>query len=237
MKTIKEDKNSKNIPLHLGLILDGNRRWAKQNGLIPLKGHKEGYNNLKRISKEAFHHGVKYVSAYVFSTENWDRSKEEVDYLMKLLLWIAKNEIKEYHKENIKILFLGEEKRLSNEIIKQMRKAEEITVNNDGGTLAICLNYGGTVEIAAAVNKILKNGQINDITPKMIEENLYQPQIPAVDLIIRTSGEQRLSNFMLWRAAYSELYFTDVFWPAFTVDDLKKAFDNFSVRQRRFGKD
>lgn len=231
------DLNKAKVPTHLGLILDGNRRWAKEHGLTPLKGHREGYNNLKKIVVEAFDLGVSFVSAYVFSTENWDRSKEEVDYLMKLLLWIAKNEIKNYHKQNIKILFIGEEDRLSKEILIEMRKAEELTKNNTGGTLAICLNYGGTYEIVGAINKILSANIPKKISIKMIEDNLYQPQIPPIDLIIRTSGEQRISNFMLWRSAYSELYFTDVYWPAFSIEDLHFALNNYANRQRRFGKD
>lgn len=225
------------VPNHLGLILDGNRRWAKDKGLPTMEGHKKGYENLKNVAKYAFDHGVKYVSAYVFSTENWKRSTEEVDYLMKLLIWVSKNEIKELDKQNIKVQFLGEEERLSPKVINAMESAEERTKDNTGGTLLLCLNYGGQQEIATAVNTILaEKPAITEVTPELIEKNLYRPEVPAVDMIIRSSGEQRISNFMLWRAAYSELYFTDVHWPAFTEADMQTALDDFAARQRRFGK-
>jgi undecaprenyl diphosphate synthase len=224
------------VPTHLGLILDGNRRWAREHGLPTMEGHKKGYENLKNVAQYAFKQGVKYVSAYVFSTENWKRSAEEVDYLMKLLIWVSRHEIKELDKENIRVQFLGEEERLSQDVISAMESAEERTKDNTGGTLLICLNYGGHQEIATAMNKILiKNPGIQEVSQEMIEKHLYKPDVPAVDMIIRTSGEQRISNFMLWRAAYSELYFTDVHWPAFSEQDLQLALDNFAARQRRFG--
>ena len=226
------------IPKHVGFILDGNRRWAQAEGLPTLEGHKKGYENLKDIAKYAFDQGVEYVSAYVFSTENWKRSAEEVDYLMKFFIWVSKHEIKELDKRNIKVQFLGEEEPLSKEVLSAMESAEERTKNNTGGTLILCLNYGGKLEIASAVNKILaKNPGITELTPELIEQNLYKPGIPAVDLVIRTSGEQRISNFMLWRAAYSELYFVQKHWPAFTTDDLQTALDDFASRDRRFGGD
>lgn len=224
-------------PVHLGIILDGNRRWAREQGLPTVEGHKKGYENLKNVAKYAFDHGVKYVSAFVFSTENWNRSAEEVDYLMKLLLWVAKNEVKELNKYNIRVRFLGEEERLNTKVLEAMRNVEELTKNNTAGTLLLCLNYGGQQEIASAVNAAFaKNPGLTKITPELIEEHLYGADIPGADLIIRTSGEQRLSNFMLWRAAYSELYFSDKNWPAFDEDDMKRALDNFVKRHRRFGK-
>ena len=230
------DKLSNNVPMHLGLILDGNRRWAKDQGKPTYDGHRAGYENLKVIGKAAIKRGVKYVSAYVFSTENWKRSAEEVDYLMKLLLWVAKNEVKELHEENIRIRFLGEKTRLSKDIIKAITNAEEKTKDNTAGTLALCLNYGGQQEIAHAMNEILaENGQIGSITVDDIEQHLYAPDIPPVDLLVRTSGEQRISNFMLWRIAYSELLFVDKHWPAFNVDDLDMALGEYARRQRRFG--
>ena len=229
-------KHNSAIPAHLGLILDGNRRWASEQGLPTLEGHKKGYENLKTIAKAAFDRGVRFVSAYVFSTENWNRTTEEVDYLMKLLLWVSKHEVAELDKENIKVQFLGEEERLSKSVIKAMEDAEERTKNNTGGALLICLNYGGQQEITTAVNKILiKEPDIKEVTTKLIEENLYKSDVPPVDLIIRTSGEQRISNFMLWRAAYSELYFSPVYWPAFTENDLETALQEYADRHRRFG--
>lgn len=235
---MEADKHlANNIPVHLGLILDGNRRWAKAQGLTPVKGHKAGYANLKNIVTEAFDRGVKYISAYVFSVENWGRSKEEVDYLMKLLLWVAKNEINQYHKQNVRVVFIGEKDRLSDEILKHMKKAEDKTKDNSGGTLVICLNYSGKAEIVAAVNAMLRvNPKVDRITVEQIADNIYQSDVPDVDLIIRTSGEQRISNFMLWRAAYSELYFCETNWPDFGPADLDLAFEDFTRRQRRFGK-
>jgi undecaprenyl diphosphate synthase len=230
------DTAMSDIPTHVGLVLDGNRRWAAAQGLPAFEGHRKGYENLKTIAKAAFNNGVEYVSAYVFSTENWKRSAEEVDYLMKLLLWVAKNEIKELNKENIRVLFLGSEDRLSKDIIKAIRKAEETTKHNTGGTLLVCLNYGGQQEIVGAVNKILQTAPASkSVTIDDIEQNLYAPDVPPVDLLIRTSGEQRISNFMLWRAAYSELLFVDKHWPAFSEEDLKSALQEYAKRHRRFG--
>lgn len=228
---------SASVPAHVGIILDGNRRWAKEQALSSFDGHKKGYENLKDIAKYAFDTGVKYVSAYVFSTENWKRSNEEVDYLMKLLIWVAKNEIKELDKNNIKVQFLGEEEKLSKKVLDAMESAEARTANNSGGTLLLCLNYGGQQEVATAVNEILiKNPGVGSVTPELITAHLYNPEVPVVDLVIRTSGEQRLSNFMLWRAAYSELYFINKHWPEFTSDDFQAALDDYASRQRRFGK-
>lgn len=228
--------NALTVPTHLGLILDGNRRWARSQNIPTFEGHRKGYENLKTIVTAAFDCGISYISAYIFSTENWGRSKEEVAYLMRLLLWIAKNEIEGFNKQNIRVRFIGEETNLSKKVITAMRDAEKKTNSNTGGTLLLCMNYGGKQEIASAVTKLLiENPNITEITPSLIERHLYEPEVPAVDLIIRTSGEQRISNFMLWRAAYSELYFVDVHWPAFSKEHLKQALDVFSKRQRRFG--
>lgn len=224
------------LPTHLGLILDGNRRWAREQGLPTLEGHRLGYDNLRTIATAAFDKGIKYISAFVFSTENWNRSKEEVDYLMKLLLWVAKNEVKTFDKKNIRIKFLGSKDRLSAEIIAAIDDAEEKTRNNTSATFALCLNYGGTQEICDAVKQIINSGKATDeITPQLIEKNQYAPEIPALDFVIRTSGEQRISNFMLWRMAYAELYFAKPAWPAFTVKDLDLALDDYSKRDRRHG--
>ncbi len=221
-------------PQHLGLILDGNRRWAKAHNLPTLEGHRKGYENLKTITRAAHKYGVKFVSAYVFSTENWNRSKEEVEYLMKLLLWVSKNEIKQLDKENVRVVFAGTRERLSDEIITAIDKAQERTKNNTAGTLLLCLNYGGHEEIVSAANRALSGGA-EKLTEDLIEQNLYAADIPPIDLIIRSSGEQRISNFMLWRAAYSELYFTPKMWPDFDEADLEVAFQDYARRQRRFG--
>jgi undecaprenyl diphosphate synthase len=224
------------VPVHLGLILDGNRRWAKAQGIPAFEGHRKGYENLKTIGKAAIKRGVKYVSAYVFSTENWKRSAEEVDYLMKLLIWVAKNEVKELNRENIRVVFIGSRERLSKDVLKAMDYAEAQTKANTAGTLALCLNYGGQEEIKSAVNKVLAaNPGLQEITEEQIAQNLYAPGVPPVDLLIRTSGEQRISNFMLWRANYSELLFVKQHWPAFTVEDLDAALAEYAQRNRRFG--
>lgn len=225
------------IPNHVGLILDGNRRWAKDQGLPTLEGHRKGYANLKDIGTHALKkRGVSYISAYIFSTENWNRSKEEVSYLMDLALWVAKSEVKELHKEGIRARFLGSKDKLSDKLLKAIASAEELTKDNTEGTLALCFNYGGQDEIAAAVRAAAAAGcDMNTITPDILKNYLFSPDIPPVDMIIRTSGEQRISNFMLWRAAYSELYFVDKHWPAFTTKDFDDALQEFTNRQRRFG--
>ncbi len=229
-------RNNFTIPNHLGLILDGNRRWAKNQGLPTLEGHRKGYENLKTIALAAYERGVQYVSAYVFSTENWNRSKEEVDYLMKLLIWVAKNEVKELDKKNVKVRFIGGRERLSKDVLKAIDDAENRTAGNTGGTLVLCMNYGGQQEIIDAVNTIITQNIKQPVSVNDFERYLYAPDIPPVDLIIRTSGEQRISNFMIWRAAYSELIFVDKHWPDFSESDLVSALENYSTRQRRFGK-
>lgn len=234
---MKSDDTAASVPVHLGLILDGNRRWAKSQGLPRLEGHRRGYENLKTIGKSCLERGVQYVSAYVFSTENWDRSQEEVTYLMKLLLWVATKEVEELHRAGIRVRFVGSRERLSDKIIKALDAAEAKTRDNTGGTLALCLNYGGHQELVEATRAIVASGMSPaEIDAGTIAGNLYAPDIPPIDFIIRTSGEQRLSNFMLWRAAYSELYFADVHWPAFDVAALDKALAEYATRTRRYGK-
>lgn len=224
------------VPQHIGLILDGNRRWAREKGLPTLEGHRKGYENLKSVARAAFDRGVEYVSAYIFSTENWNRTKEEVDYLMNLAMKIATKDAKKLIKENIKIVVLGIEERVPPKLVKAWRETEEASKNNTGGTLAVCFNYGGQIEITDAVKKIIKSGvEAEEVTPDLIAQNLYQPDVPPVDLMIRTSGEQRISNFMLWRMAYAEMYFADEHWPAFTVEDLDRALEEYASRSRRFG--
>lgn len=230
------DEQQLSVPKHLGLILDGNRRWARDQGLPTLEGHRKGYDNLKKITKAAFAKGVEYVSAYIFSTENWSRTKEEVDYLMNLAMRIATKDAKELMKENIRIVVLGIEDKVPPKLIEAWRQVEEDSKNNTGGTLALCFNYGGIREITDAVKKIVHSGMgAEAITEETIAENLYHPEIPPVDFMVRTSGEQRTSNFMLWRLAYAELYFAQPHWPAFDEGELDKAFEEYSRRNRRFG--
>lgn len=224
------------LPNHLGLILDGNRRWAKEKGLKPFEGHRRGYIKLREIAIAAFDRNIPYVSAFVFSTENWNRSKEEVTYLMDLLNWVATHEIKKLHKKDIRVIFLGSEHGLNERIIENIQKATELTKDNHKGTLALCLNYGGQEELSDALKKIIQNKiNVKDINPKLINKYLYGPDLPPLDLIIRTSGEQRLSGFMLWQAAYAELKFVLKNWPAFSVQDLEEALQDYAQRERRFG--
>jgi undecaprenyl diphosphate synthase len=229
--------NNESVPNHLGLILDGNRRWAKAHNLSSLEGHKQGYDNLKVIAKHAINSGVKYVSAYIFSLENWNRSKKEVDYLMRLAYRMLTRDINELNDEGIRIFWLGSKQKVSQKLLKAITAAEELTKKNTRGTLCICFNYSGYQEIVDAFIKIIdKKIPKKKIDIGVIEDNLYGIDIPQVDLMIRTSGEQRISNFMLWRINYAELYFTKKHWPAFTKTDLNKAFKEYSKRERRFGK-
>ena len=221
----------------MGLIIDGNRRWAKQQKLSSLEGHRCGYENLKKIIKASVSKGIKYVSVYVFSIENWDRSSHEVDYLMKLMLHMTKKDINEFHKEGIRIKIIGTKKGLPKQIEAAIKNAENKTKFNNRGTLLLCFNYSGQVEIAEAVAGLIRDAiKSGDITPKKIDQYLYAPDTPPLDLVIRTSGEQRISNFMLWRIAYAEFLFVNKYWPAFTTKDLDAALENYATRNRRFGK-
>jgi undecaprenyl diphosphate synthase len=231
------DKTKTELPKHVGLILDGNRRWAKSNGLASLQGHKARYQNLKTIAKHALDFpDVQYLSAYVFSVENWNRTSEEVAYLMDMALWVATHEIKELHKENIRVRFLGSREGLSNKIITAIEKAETLTEDNTKGTVALCFNYGGLQELVDAAKQIIKKGiSPEELTEKQLMNALYAPDVPPVDLLIRTSGEKRTSGFMLARSAYAELYFTNKHWPDFSVTDFDAALAEYQQRERRFG--
>jgi undecaprenyl diphosphate synthase len=224
------------VPRHLGLILDGNRRWARENGVPIAEGHRQGFLNTKKLGRSLFDQGIEYVSAYVFSTENWQRSADEVKQLMKLFMWVAKHEAKELHKDGIRLRVIGSRLRLGKSLVKALHEAEELTKDNTRGTLLLCLDYGGQQEVVDAIKELAANG-VNpaDITSELISEHLYAPDVPPVDLIIRTSGEQRLSNFMLWRAAYSELMFTKSYWPDFSETELRGMLTEYSTRKRRFG--
>lgn len=224
------------IPRHIGYIVDGNRRWAKKYGLPSYEGHMAGYNVLQEIIKVTFQTGVEYVSAYVFSTENWKRSKSEVNKFMSLVLRFLTADLHIFEENDIKLLVLGSRENLSEKIKKAMVDAEEKTAKNKSGTFAVCFNYGGQLEIADAVKKILKSGiSADDVSVETISQNLYSPELPSLDLIVRTSGEKRISNFMLWRSAYSEIMFIDKLWPDLNKDDVIKIIDQFNLRARRYG--
>ena len=229
------------IPEHIAIILDGNRRWAKQRGLPTLQGHTEGANNLERIASYCNKIGVKYLTVYAFSTENWKRSEEEVGYLMKLFeKYLADFETK-FKDSTARIRLAGGIERLPEKLQEGVRRIEEKTKNNTGITLNLCINYGGRDEIVNAT-KILaeqvKNGElaVEDITEELFSKHLRTKDAPDPDLMIRAGGEHRLSGFLLWQTSYSELYFAEAMWPDFNEEELEKAIDEFNNRKRRFGK-
>ena len=232
MKVIRLNDEFIKIPNHVGNILDGNGRWAKARGLKRTDGHLAGYKNLLKISKYILNKGTKYLSVFAFSTENFNRPQEEVDYLMDLFINGFKKDRGYFKKENIKVVFSGRRDRLSDKVLKAMDQMEEETKNNTLGTLNICLNYGGRAEIVDAVNKIITSNKKN-ITEEDFKNYLYH-DLPDIDFMIRTSGEVRISNFMLWQISYAELYFPECFFPDFNEEEYNKALKEFSKRDRRF---
>lgn len=228
------------IPYHVGIILDGNGRWATECGLKRSEGHKAGFETLKILSKHVFTRGVKVLSVFAFSNENFNRTKDEVDYLMNLFLKGFKSSIKEFNKNNIKVVFSGRKEPLSDKVYKSMKSLEKETLNNTGGILNICLNYGGQTEIVDTTKKLINDVldgklKIEDITPEIFMKNLYN-DLPPIDFLIRTSGEIRISNFMLFSLAYAEMYFPLTYFPDFKEDEFDKALEEYTKRDRRFGK-
>ena len=224
------------VPRHLGLILDGNRRWAKEHGLPIYEGHKAGYRNMETILDAAMDRGVECVSVYAFSTENWNRSADEVKQLMRLFLWIFKHELGNLKRHGVRVRVIGNKVRLGKALLKAIHTAEAETKANTRGTLLFCLDYGGQQEIVEAMKQLVASGvQASELTAERITEQMQAEGVPPADLIIRTSGEQRLSNFMLWQAAYSEFMFTPTKWPDFSVDELNAMLDTYAQRHRRFG--
>ncbi len=221
-------------PEHVAIIPDGNRRWAEKNGLTTKDGHKEGYENLKRIADLAFAKGARYLTAYTFSTENWSRAEDEVGYLMKMASWVVKEEAGDYHKKGIRLRFLGSRDGLEPSLVDGLKAAEELTAHNTNGTICICFNYGGRRDVVDAVNRMLDSG-VKSVDEESMPNWLSTHGIPDPDLVIRTSGEHRLSNFLVWESAYSEMYFADCLWPDFNENELNKAIEDFNQRQRRFG--
>ena len=232
------DYSNLKIPNHVAIIVDGNGRWAKERGLPRSMGHDAGFKRLKEITCYAFNKGIKVVSVYVFSTENFKRSKEEVDHLMNLFVNGFKKD-KFYLKENIKVVFSGRKEPLRQDVLEAMDKIVSDTKNNTKGILNICLNYGSRSEIIDATKKIvndIENGKLNidEINEEMYHKYLYQ-DLPDVDLMIRTSGELRLSNFLLWQNSYAEFYFPKTYFPDFTKEEFDKAIVEYTSRDRRFG--
>lgn len=227
------------IPSHVAIIMDGNGRWAEKKGLPRREGHKAGVKTLKKIARSAGEMGISCLTVYAFSTENWKRPRQEVDFLMNLFRQTLKNEAEELAKNDIRINIIGRRKGLSNSILKTINQIEKITENNKKMVLNIAFNYGGRAEIVDSIKKIIKEKEkglnLEEFNEKDFKNYLYNPSFPEVELLIRTGGEQRLSNFMLWQSAYAELYFTDKYWPDFDSEDLKKAIKVFNERERRFG--
>ncbi len=226
---------------HIAIIMDGNRRWAKEKNLPSAFGHKKGVEALKNTLRACNDFGIKYLTVYAFSTENWNRKQEEVDFLMDLFAKTLKNELDEMHKENVVINFIGDLAKLNPKLQEILQNAVEVTKNNTGVRFQIAFNYGSRLEILQAVQNIAKRIQLGeikpeDITEKMISESLYTQNIPDPDLLIRTSGEKRISNYLLWQIAYSEIYVTDQYWPEFDKNSLALAIEEYHNRNRRFGK-
>lgn len=238
-ENIEEIVNLDNLPEHIAIIMDGNRRWAKKNNLTTPQGHKEGAENLKRISKFANKLGIKYLTVYAFSTENWKRSKEEVGAIMKLLKFYILDFFKSYD-ENIKVNVIGRMSDIPDDLRKEIKSVEEKTKDNTGLVLNIAFNYGGRDEIVSAVKNIARDVvegkiKIEEITEDTVSNNLYTANQPDPDLLIRTSGEERISNFLPWQISYSEFVFTDKYWPEYSNTDLLESIQIYQKRTRRFG--
>lgn len=225
------------VPEHVAIIMDGNRRWAREHNLPTLKGHQQGQQTLHRLTRYAFGRGVQYLTVYAFSTENWRRTEDEVGHLMRQVAAALRKYTDEFVADGVRIVFLGARDNLDAKVRREIEGAEAKTAKNDEATLAVCFNYGGQQEIVDATKAIMaKSVDPAELTPENFENYLYQPDIPPIDLLIRTGGEQRLSNFMLWRAAYAELAFTDTYWPDFSDEEFGRILDDYAARKRRFGK-
>jgi len=223
-----------NIPVHVGVIMDGNGRWAVQRGLPRIEGHRVGAEVTVEIVKAAKRIGIKYLSLYAFSTENWKRPKEEVEFLFNLMYEYVKSKLQLFLDEDVKFKAIGRLWQLPEYLQEGFTYIEEKTSHCKSMTAVFTVNYGGRQEIIDAVNRAIKDG-VNEITEETIKNYLYLPELPDLDLLIRTSGELRISNFLLWQSAYTELWFTDTLWPDFTPEEFKKAINDYLKRERRFG--
>jgi len=225
------------VPQHVAIIMDGNGRWALQRGLPRLAGHKAGTENLRRVIRSTVEFGVKYLTIYAFSTENWGRPPEEVKGLMYILEDVIDRELNELHKEGVQLRHIGRLERLAPSLQEKVLDAIEVTKNNDRLILNIAFNYGGRDEIVQAIQRMMKDGVLpENVTDELVSQYLYTVGVPDPDLIIRTSGELRVSNFLIWQAAYSEWYITPTFWPDFDKEEYRRALETFSHRDRRYGK-
>ncbi len=223
---------------HLGIIMDGNRRWAKERNLPQVEGHRRGYNLMKEAPLWFFDLGVEIVTVYAFSTENWTRSRDEVNYLMKLLKTALSDDFEEFNEQGVKLLVSGRISELPGDLPELCLSAMEKTKNNNRGTLNICLNYGGRAEIVDAIKKMITNNvSVEQVHEGMVRKYLYQPDLPDPDMIVRTSGERRLSGFQLWEGSYSELMFMEKLWPEFEKTDTDAIIEEYASRNRRKGGD
>ena len=223
-----------NLPLHVGIIMDGNGRWAVKRGLPRIEGHRKGAETTEKIVIAASNLGIKYLSLYAFSTENWKRPKEEVNFLFSLMYEYVRSKLNLFLENNVKFRAMGRLWELPDYLQEGFAWMEEQTAHCTGMTAVFAVNYGGRQEILDAVNRILKSG-LDSVDQETFRRYLYIPELPDLDLLIRTSGELRISNFLLWQSAYTELWFTDTLWPDFTEEEFKKALEDFSRRERRFG--
>ena len=225
----------KKIPTHLAIILDGNGRWAKRRNLPRLMGHRAGLRKLEQMVRLVKREGIRYFSVYAFSTENWNRPAMEVTGLMSLFRYYIKHKVEEIKSEGGRIRFCGRKDKIPEDLLQQMQWAEDYTADQNVIDFVICLNYGGRAEIIDAVNSLIASKPELPVTEQDLRNHFYLPDVPDPDLIIRTSGELRLSNFWLWESAYSEYYFTDIHWPDFDENELRKALDDYAGRERRYG--
>lgn len=222
---------------HLAVIMDGNRRWARDRGIPTLEGHRAGHDSVKRLGDWCLARGLEVVTIWAFSTENWKRTQEEVGYLMDLLEWSLKNDVEEFYQKGIRLRVIGRREGLRPSIIRGIEEAEEKTKNNTKMTLVIALNYGGQAEIVDAVRTLIRAGvKAEEVNEARLAAAMYWPEMPSPDFIIRTSGEERLSGFLLWEAPYAELYWSKKHWPDFSEQDLEAALEEYVSRQRRYGK-
>jgi undecaprenyl diphosphate synthase len=228
------------LPKHIAIIMDGNGRWAKKRFLPRIAGHKAGVDAVRQAVKCCVENKIEVLTLFAFSSENWRRPEQEVDYLMGLFISALERESKKLHEQNIQLRIIGDRSRFDEKLQQQMFKAEQLTQNNTGLKLVIAANYGGQWDICESMRQLMiaiQNGQLStqDISPELVQSKLATFDLPNADLLIRTSGEQRISNFMLWQLAYAELYFTNVFWPDFDAKEFEKALAFYANRERRFG--
>jgi len=222
---------------HLAIVMDGNRRWAKERGLTSFEGHRAGYDRMKQVGDWCLDRGVEVLTVFAFSTENWKRAQDEVGYLMDLLEFGVTTDLGHYTDRGVRLKIIGRREGLRPSVLRAIENAEKATAMNTRATFCICLNYGGRLEIADACKKVIADGLSGDqVTEDALAARMYWPEMPVPDLVVRTSGEERLSGFLTWESVYSEIYWCDKHWPDFDEEELDKAIEEFATRQRRYGK-